>query len=96
MNKLCNDFILAELAADDLKCLIFAQGLVSAEDAEVRWRVLTKLENKQGLTHEKLTEDCQRVITVKCDSKTIGESGVAQIRKSEVSQPLIPVKNLMF
>ena len=81
VNKLCKDFKLAELTADDFKCLIFAQGLVSAENAEVRRRVLTKLENKQGLTLQKLAEDCQRVISVKCDSKTIEESGVAQIRK---------------
>ena len=81
MNKLCNDFKLAELTVDDLKCLIFAQGLVSAEDAEVRRRVLTKLENEQELTLQKLAEDCQRVISDECDSKTIEESGVAQIRK---------------
>ena len=79
MNKLCNDFKLAELTAD--KFLIFAQGLVSAEDAEVRRRVLTKLENEHGLTLQKLAEDCQRVIPVKCDSKTIEESGEVQIRK---------------
>ena len=81
VNKLCNDLKLAELTADDSKCLIFAQGLVSAEDAEVRRRVLTKFENEQRLTLQKLAEDCQRVISVKCDSKTIEESGVTQIRK---------------
>ena len=81
VNKLCNDFKLVELTADDFKCLIFSQGQVSAEDAEVRRRVLTKLENEQGLTLQKLAEDSQRVISVKCDSKTITESGVAQIRK---------------
>ena len=81
MNKLCNDFKLAELIADDLECLILAQGLVSTEDAEVRWRVLTKLKNEQGLTLQKLAGDCQRLISVKCDSKTIEESGGAQIRK---------------
>ena len=81
MNKLCNDFKVAELTADDFKCLIFAQGLLSAENAEVRRRVMTKLENEQGLILQKLAEDCQRVISVKCDSKTIEESGVAQIRK---------------
>ena len=54
---------------------------MSAEDAEVRRRVLTKLENKQGLTLQKLAEDCQRVISIKCYAKTIEESGVAQIRK---------------
>ena len=81
VNKLCNDFKLAELTADYFKCLIFALGLVSAEDTKVRQRVLTKLENEQGLTLQNLAEDCQRVISVKCDSKTIEESGVAQIRK---------------
>ena len=91
MNKLCNNFKLAELTADDLKCLIFAQGLVSVEDAEIRRWVLTKLENKPELTLQKLAEDFQRVISVKCDSKTIAESGVAQIRKIR-SQPSIPVK----
>ena len=58
VNKFCNDFKLAELTADNLKCLIFAQGLVSAEDAEVRRRVLTNLENEQGLTLQKLAKDC--------------------------------------
>ena len=85
MNKLCNDFKLFELTADNLKCLIFAQGLVSAEDAEVRRRVLTKLEIEQGWTLQKLAEDCQRVI--KCDSKTIEESGVPQIRKIRGKSP---------
>ena len=47
-----------KLTSDDFKCLIFAQGPVSAEDAEVRQRVLTKLENEQGLTLQKLAEDC--------------------------------------
>ena len=81
VKKLCNDFKQAELTADDFKCLIFAQGLVSAEDAEVSRRVLTKLENEQWLTLQKLADDCLIVISVQCDSKTIEESGVAQIRK---------------
>ena len=84
VNKLCNDFKLAELTVDDFKNLIFAQGLVSAKDAGVRRRVLTKLGNEQGLTLQKLAEDCQRVISVKCDSKTIEESGVTQIRKMRI------------
>ena len=65
VNKLWNDFKLAELTADDFKCLIFPQCLVSAVEAEVRRQVLTKLENEQGLTFQKLAADCQRVISVK-------------------------------
>ena len=70
-----------QVSIDDFKCLIFVQGLVSAEDAEIRRRVLTKLENKQGLTLKELAEDCQKVVSVKNDSKTIEESGVAHIKK---------------
>ena len=81
VNKLCNDFKQTELTANDFMCFIFGQGLVSAEDTEIRRRVLTKFEDEQGLTLQKLAEDCQRVISVKCDSKMIEESGVAQIRK---------------
>ena len=81
VNKLCNDFKLAVLTAEDSKCLIFAPGLASAEDVEVRWRVLTKLEKERGLTLQKMAEDCKSVMSVKCDSKTIEESGVALIRK---------------
>ena len=48
-----------------------------------------------------LAEDCQRVISVKCDSKTIEESGMAQIRKNQKQvNRLFPSKrqkaNLMF
>ena len=65
VNKHCNDFKLADLTADDFKCLIFAQGLVSAEYDEIRRRVLTKLENEQGVTLKKLAEDCQFKVTLK-------------------------------
>ena len=61
--------------------VLFAQGLVSAEDAEIRCRVLTKSENEQSLTLKKLAEDCQRVVSIKSDSKTIDKSGVARIKK---------------
>ena len=81
VNKHCNDFKLADLTADDFKCLIFVQGLVSAEDTKMRCHVLTKLENEQGLTLKKLVEDCQRVVSVKSDSKTVEELGVAHIKK---------------
>ena len=91
VNKNCNDFRLADLTADDFKCLIFAQGLVSAENAEISRRVLAKLENEQGLTLKKLAKDCQRVVSVKSDSKTIEKSGVAHVKKkSRTNRHAIP------
>ena len=49
-NKNCDDFKLGELSADNFKCLIFAQSLVSAKDVEIRRRVLSKLENEPDFT----------------------------------------------
>ena len=53
VNKNCDDFKLGELSADNFICLIFAQGQVSAKDAEIRRRVLLKLENEPDLTFQK-------------------------------------------
>ena len=88
-----SDFKLGELSADNFKCLIFAQGLVSAKDAEIRRRVLSKLENEPDLTLQKLAEDCQRIASVRKDSKNIEESGVDCVRKvKHRSQSYSPVK----
>ena len=71
-----------ELSSDNFKCLILAQGLVSAKNSEIRRRVLPKLESEPGLTLQKLAEDCQRVVSVKNDTKNIGESEVAYVRRT--------------
>ena len=65
VNKHCDDFKLAELSTDNFKCLIFVQGLISAKDAEIRRRVLAKLEGDPNLTLQSITEDCQRFVSVK-------------------------------
>ena len=67
VNKNCDDFKIGELSADDFKCLIFAQGLVSAKDAKIRRRVLSKLEKEPDLTLQKLAEDYQRIVSVRKD-----------------------------
>ena len=67
VNKNCDDFKLGKLSADNFKCLIFELGLVSAKDAEIRLRVLSKLENEPDLTLQKLVEDCQWIVRVRKD-----------------------------
>ena len=54
---------------------------MSAKDAEIRCRVLSKLENKPNLILQKLAEDCQKIVSVRRDSKNIEDSGVAYVRK---------------
>ena len=74
-------FIRSELSANNFKCLIFVQGLISANDAEIKCRVLNKLENQPNLTLQQIAEDCQRFVSVRQDSKNIEELGVVHIRK---------------
>lgn len=57
VNKHCDDFKLEELSSDNFKCLIFVQGLVLGKDAEIRRRVLNKLENEPNLKLQSLAED---------------------------------------
>ena len=66
---------------DNFKCPIFTQGLVLAKNAKIIHRVLSKLVNKPDLTFQKLAEDCQKIVSVRKDSKIIKESGVAYVRK---------------
>ena len=65
VNKGCDDFKLAELSADNLKCLVFCQGLISPKDAEVRRIVLNKLKSKPHLTLQHFAEDCQKYVYIK-------------------------------
>ena len=80
VNKHCDEFKLTDLSADDFKCLIFVQGLFSTKDSEIRRKVLNKLKSEPNLTLKKIAEDCQRIISVKKDSRDTEESGVAHVR----------------
>ena len=73
VNKDYDDFKLGEFSEDNFKCLIFAQGLVSAKDAEISFVEI----REPDLTLQKLAEDCQRIVSIRKDSKNIEESGVA-------------------
>lgn len=98
VNKYCDDFKLSELSADNFKCLIYVQGLVSTKDAEMSRRILTKLENEQDLTLQKLAKDCQRCVSVKKDSKDIEQADIAYIRKvrRQTNFPSLQTKQTNF
>ena len=81
VNKHCDDFKLSELSANNFKCLIFVQGLVSAKDAEIRRTVLNEGENEPNLALQQIAGDCQRFVSERQNSKNIEEFGIAHIRK---------------
>ena len=51
------------------------------KNAEIRHRILNKLENEPNITLQQIAEDCQWYVRVKQDSKKNEESVIALIRK---------------
>lgn len=70
VNKLCVEFELAKLTEDQFKCLVYFCGLKSENDAEIRTRLLSKIE-EQDVTLQQLSDECQRLLNLKHDNAMI-------------------------
>ena len=55
------------------KCLIFIQGLTAPTDAEIRLRLLMKLEQDQKITLQNLADECQRILNLRADTAKIDQ-----------------------
>ncbi|XP_055585102.1 uncharacterized protein K02A2.6-like [Uranotaenia lowii] len=78
VNKSSVDFELSKLTEEQFKCLLFVCGLKSECDADVRTRLLAKIEARDDVTLEQLSEDCQRLMCLKRDTAMIeGTTGPA-------------------
>ncbi|XP_055584956.1 uncharacterized protein K02A2.6-like [Uranotaenia lowii] len=76
VNKNAVDFELTKLTEEQFKCLLFVCGMKAECDAEVRTRLLAKIEDRNDVTLEQLSEDCQRLMCLKRDTAMIeGTSG---------------------
>lgn len=65
VNKECEKFELNELISDMFKGLIFVQGLTAKGDAEIRARILTKLEQNQKLTLQEISDEFQIILNLR-------------------------------
>ncbi|XP_055526910.1 uncharacterized protein K02A2.6-like [Wyeomyia smithii] len=98
VNKRCEDFELNRITADQFKSLIFICGLRSPKVADVRTRLLAKLESEgEGECKlETLINECQRVQNLKHDTalveqkSSINASVCAIKQKKQVSNPTVP------
>ena len=86
INQECEMFKLNELTSNSFKCLIFVQGLTSKKDAEIRSRILTKLEMDSKLTFQKIAEESQHMVNLKLDTARIGEWDISQIHNIQPSK----------
>ncbi|XP_062542302.1 uncharacterized protein K02A2.6-like [Armigeres subalbatus] len=70
VNRCCEDFELSKITTDQFKSLIFTCGLRSSKDADIRTRLLSKLEANAAdeSTLESLITECQRLQNLKHDT----------------------------
>lgn len=78
VNKECERFKLATMTPDQLKSLVFVCSLQSHSDADIRTRILHKLEQEPDMTLQAITTECQRLINLKHDTRMIEKSGQQQ------------------
>ncbi|XP_065084909.1 uncharacterized protein K02A2.6-like [Ochlerotatus camptorhynchus] len=71
INKSCVEFELTKLSEEQFKCLVFVCGLKSERDAEVRTRLLTRIEEKCDVTMEQLSEENQRLLNLRHNAAMI-------------------------
>ena len=60
------------------KCL---QGLTAKKDKEIRSRILLVMEQDTEKNLQKVSEECQKLINIKCDNASIEEKNIVHIQK---------------
>ncbi|XP_053698542.1 uncharacterized protein K02A2.6-like [Sabethes cyaneus] len=71
VNRLCEDFGVANCSVDEFKCLIYVCGLHAPQDAEIRTALLAKLEGNKSMTLNDLTTECHRIINLRKDASIV-------------------------
>ncbi|XP_055522987.1 uncharacterized protein LOC129717168 [Wyeomyia smithii] len=82
INKSCVEFELTKLTEEQFKCLMFVCGLKSERDAEVRTRLLTRIEDRCDVTLEQLSEECQRLLNLRHDTAMIENPATVSVLSS--------------
>lgn len=71
VNKECERFQIQKLTPDQFKSLVFVGGLTSTADAEMRTRLLAKLDTLSQPSVQELTAEYLRLVNLKKDSQMV-------------------------
>ncbi|XP_035900492.1 uncharacterized protein K02A2.6-like [Anopheles stephensi] len=84
VNKKVVEAKLAGIAEEEIKCLLYVCGLKGDADADIRVRLLSKMEDNVNITLDQLCGESQRLLNLRQDSKLISTASqeVRAVRKS--------------
>ncbi|XP_041769576.1 uncharacterized protein K02A2.6-like [Anopheles merus] len=71
VNRACVEFQFASMNEETFKCLMLVCGLKDEADNDLRTRLLAHIEERNDVTLEQLSAECQRITSVKGDSAMI-------------------------
>ncbi|XP_054746789.1 uncharacterized protein K02A2.6-like [Anastrepha obliqua] len=74
VNAQCEKFRLSELSADQFKCLIYVFGLQAHTEADIRIKILAKLEEDSQQTLNSLVSHAKKFINLKKDTAMVEET----------------------
>lgn len=60
-----------KMTGNQYKCLIYVCGLQAAKDAEIRTRILSRMEQDPDITLQQVTGECRRITNLKHDALMI-------------------------
>ncbi|CAH8546802.1 unnamed protein product [Schistosoma rodhaini] len=75
INRECERFKLSAMTEDQFKCLVFVCSLQSSEDADIRTRILSKIEQCPNITLQEVTTECQHLVNLKHDTSMVENNG---------------------
>ena len=76
VNRECERFKLNSLSIDQFKCLVFIKALQSPEDAEIRTRLLAKLDHDADTSLQTLMAECKRLLSLRHDTAIVEQRPV--------------------
>lgn len=71
VDRVCEEFGLQEMSSYQFKYLIFVCGLQSEVDADIRTRILARIEQDPNISLQLVSEECQRIVNLKNDTNVV-------------------------
>ncbi|VDP89425.1 unnamed protein product [Echinostoma caproni] len=92
VNRECERFKLRSLTDNQLKCLMFIRALQNLEDADIRIRLLSRLDQDPDMDMKSLITECKRLPSLKHDTALVEQkTSIADVHAMHCpkNQPLM-------